>query len=174
MVPVGERVLARAGRGPSMGRWDQGEVEGHQGPIHRVSTSYGVYWCEADDLLPDSPRRQELLVKGTPVWALWLDGRWYPGTVSGIEGPLRQISFDDGDRMWMEARSLAVMVIQSSAPHLGQSVIAPRWNGQYEAATVELAEGERYRVLFQDGDEAWFGVEDLKSLPPCPFHDQTG
>ena len=171
IIPVGERVLARAGRGPSMERWDRGEIEAHVGFIHRVATSFGVYWCEPDDILADSPRREELFVERARVWGLWLDGRWYPGTVDGIQGPLRHVTFDDDDRMWTEARNLVVMAVESPPPRVGKRVLAPRWDGQYDAASVEQTEGGRYRVAFEDGDEAWFGADDLKTFPPNPFLD---
>src|ERR1700761_8118603 len=72
-VPVGKRVVVRPGRGPSMPLWTTGEVIGHQGPLYQVNTRMGPYWCEIDDLLPESAEREEALGDGSRVWALWVD-----------------------------------------------------------------------------------------------------
>ena len=171
LIAIGARVLARAGRGPSMLRWDKGEVQAHQGMIHRVETPYGTCWCETDDLLPDSPARAGGLTQGTRAWGLWLDGRWYPGTIDAIEGPLRRMVWDDGDIMWIETRTIVLMAVPAPPPQSGKEALAPRWDGRYESATVEQAEGRRFRVVFADGEEAWVAKEDLRTSPPNPFLD---
>src|SRR5207249_12274148 len=66
-VPVGTRVLARPGRGPSMLFWEAGEVQSHADFLHRVHTPSGDYWCELDDLLPDSAERAQMLAPDTRV-----------------------------------------------------------------------------------------------------------
>jgi hypothetical protein len=154
-----------------MGRWDRGEVQAHVGPVHRVETAFGTYWCESDDLLVDSPRREELLVPGARIWGLWLDGRWYSGAVDGVQGPLRHVAWDDGDRMWIEARNLVLLSVEPPPPQVGRRVLAPRWDGGYEPGTVEQVEGEKFRVVFADGEDVCLAAEDLQTFPPCPFLD---
>jgi hypothetical protein len=153
-----------------MGRWEPGEVKEHVGPIHRVETAFEDYWCEADDLLAESARRNDLLVMGTRVWGRWLDGFWYAGTIAGVQGSLlRRVEWDDGDNMWTENRNLVVMAIQAVTVDVGKVVLAPRWDGRYESAKVESVEGHRFRVVFEDGDEAWAGEEDVRTFLPNPF-----
>src|SRR5262249_30826209 len=90
-LPVGTAVVARPGCGPSMFIWLAGEVTGQDGALHQVRTASGTYWCELDDLLPDLPGREQHLEDGERVWALWLDGRWYPGTIDRCQGRLRHV-----------------------------------------------------------------------------------
>ncbi|MBI4605857.1 MAG: hypothetical protein HY721_28155 [Planctomycetes bacterium] len=170
-VPIGVRVLARAGRGPSMDRWEPGEVVAHVGPVHRVETRHGVSWCESDDMIPESPQRQALLVPGARVWALWADGRWYPGTVDGVQGPLRHVTWDDGDSMWLEAGHAVVMALDASPARVGARVLAQRWDGEHQRGTVEQRDGDRFLVAFSDGEEAWVPAGDIKADPPSPFLD---
>ena len=172
LVPPGTRVLCRAGRGPSILRWDPGEVTGHIGKVHRVETSFGVCWCEADDLLPDSEKRRKLLEAGARVWARWPDGRWFPGTIDAIEEPLRHVTWDDGDSMWIEASHAVLMPVESAEIAPGRQVIASRWDGERQLGIVEEEEGSGlFRVRFLDGEEASVSGGELRSLPPNPFRE---
>ena len=143
LIPVGARVLARAGRGPSMSCWEKGEVTAHVGKVHRVETSYGVFWCEMDDLLVESPERLSGLTIGARVWALWVDGRWYPGTIDGSEGSLRHVAWDDGDNMWLEASHAVPMRGPAEEAAVGARVIARRWDGRCSLRSLDslVAEG---------------------------------
>lgn len=170
-VPVGTRVVARPGRGPSMIVWLTGEVVGHEGSVHQVKTPSGTYWCEANDLLAETPERERALVEEARVWALWLDGRWYPGTVDRCQGRLRHVTWDDGDAMWLEATHLVLLAAEAGAPEIGNVVVAQRWNGEYQPARVEQADGDSYRVTFPDGEEAWVSEGELSTFPPNPFRE---
>jgi hypothetical protein len=155
-----------------MSRWDRGEVHGHLGAIHRVETAYGTFWCEAQDLLADSPERESRLVLGARVWGLWIDGRWYPGTVDGEQGSLRHVTWDDGDSMWTEARNLVLRVASRRAPRVGDHVLAHRWDGHDAMGTVEEEEGGRVRIAFADGEEGWVPAESARVYPSNPFLDE--
>ena len=151
--------------------WMTGEVAGHQGQIHRVATRSGDYWCEAEDLLPDSPERARELTPGSRVWALWLDGRWFPGTVDAVEGTLRHVTWDDGDSMWLEGHQVVLLVKEKQAPEVGTVVVAQRWDGDFQPARVEAEEDGQFRVVYPDGEEAWVDEEKLQTFPPNPFRE---
>jgi hypothetical protein len=168
-VPAGTKVVARPGQGPSMAVWFPGEVTAHQGALHQVTTRAGDYWCEVDDLLPASEEREPALAHGVRVWALWLDGRWYPGTVDGCQGSLRHVRWDDGDRMWLPAGHAVVLAAEPDGPQVGQVVMAPHWNGEVQPARVEQEEDQRFRVVFADGEESWVSGDELQTFPPNPF-----
>ncbi|HXG10525.1 MAG TPA: tudor domain-containing protein [Gemmataceae bacterium] len=171
LIPVGTQVVARPGRGPSMFIWLAGEVAAHEGPLHLVRSATGNYWCEADDLLPDLPGREDALTDGARVWALWLDGRWYPGTIDGRQGRLRHVTWDDGDSMWLEPGHIVLLVAEAGEPEVGTVVVAPRWNGEHQLARVEQQDGDRFRVVFSDGEEAWVCGDELATFPPNPFRE---
>jgi hypothetical protein len=169
-VPVGTAVVARGGRGPSMNRWDPGEVMAHCGRLHQVAAGSIRVWCEIDDLVPAWPERD--LAVGNRVWARWLDGLWYPGAIDAAEGPLRHVAWDDGDQMWLEPQYMVTMAVEAEAPEVGISVMARRWNGEYEAAVVEEKTGARFRVRFiSDGEAATLSGDELYTFPPNPFAD---
>lgn len=170
LLPVGTQVMARPGRGPSMMYWEHGEVVAHAGPLHRVRMNLGEFWCELDDLVPASPERERSLGDGARVWARWLDGRWYPGTVDGRQGPLRHVTWDDGDAMWLDPLFM-VLLVKEGTPQVDTIALAPRWDGEYQPARIEQQEGVRYRVVFQDGEEAWVTADELRTLPAYPFLD---
>jgi hypothetical protein len=169
MVPVGTRVAFRFGRGPSMPFWTTGDVVAHQGKLHQVSTKTASYWCEVNDLMPESPVREQGLKDGTRVWALWLDGRWFPGVIDACEGPLRHVAWDDGDQMWLEAYQMVVMAADARSPEEGDIVLAKHWNGDVQPARVEQRDGARFKVVFRDGEESWLPGDDLTTFPPNPF-----
>lgn len=149
--------------------WSTGEVVGHQGFLHKVATPTAAYWCESDDLLPESPVRDRVLNEGTRVWALWVDGRWYPGVIDGQQGSIRHVTWDDGDAMWLEPHHIVLLATSGGVPMEGAIVLAKHWNGQMMPARVEQRDGARFRVIFQDGEEAWVPGDDLTTFPPNPF-----
>ncbi len=151
--------------------WERGEVQGHLGVLHRVGISYGVYWCEAEDVLPDAPEREMLFTEGARVWALWVDSRWYPGTIVAVQGPLRRVLWDDRDSMWMEARNMVLLAAPAGAPKVGERVLARRWDSSTDSGTVEEEDGGRCRVVFSDGEESWVPAEQVSALPVNPFVD---
>jgi hypothetical protein len=152
--------------------WMTGQVAAHQGTLHRIETRSGSYWCESDDLVPDAPQRIAALSDGTRVWAHWLDGRWYPGTIDGLEGPLRHVTFDDGDAMWLDAYQTVLLAVEPQPPEEGAFVVAKHWEGDFRPARVEEQDGARYKVLFQDGEEGWLPGDDLYTFPPNPFQER--
>ncbi len=151
--------------------WMIGEVMAHQGRLHQVKTRSGDYWCEPDDLLPESAEREQALLDGTKVWALWLDGHWYPGMVDDCQGPLRHVTWDDGDSMWIDAYQAVVQAAGAEPPSVGGVVVAKRWDGEYQPAQVDQRDGARFHVVFRDGEEAWVPGDDVYTFPPCPFQD---
>ncbi len=171
MVPVGARVAARPGRGRSMTIWVVGEVTEHLGRLHLVRAREGDYWCELDDLLPESPRRDRELEEDGRVWALWLDGRWYPGRIDGREGRVCHVIWDDGDAMWLDSVNVVPLSLEYAPPRVGNVVAAPRWDGEYQAARVEQCDEGNCRVVFGDGEESWVSADDLSTFPPNPFLD---
>lgn len=171
-VPIGTKVVFRFGRGPSMVFWTTGEVVRHQGKLHEVSTRSSSYWCESADLLPPSQERDADLAEGTRVWALWLDGRWFPGVIDGVEGTIRHVAFDDGDAMWLETHQMVVLTAEAEELDEGATVLAKHWNGEVQPARVEQRDGSRCQVVFQDGEEAWVETADLTTFPPNPFGDE--
>lgn len=172
IVQLGATVLARHGRGPSVSYWERGEVRSHVGAIHGVETRHGMYWCEARDLLADSPQRDALVVASARVWGLWVDGRWYPGMVVAVEGPLRRVRFDDQDSQWMEARNIVVMATRHEALDVGAQVVALGWDGRRKPGVIEeVGDGGLYRVTFEDGEDAWVNSGDLEVEPQNPFLD---
>jgi hypothetical protein len=154
-----------------MNVWLTGQVVGHEAGLHQVRTASGTYWCEPDDLLPDLPGRERDLEDGDRVWALWLDGRWYPGTIDRCQGRLRHVTWDDGDAMWLEPGHLVHLIHEAGAPEVGSVVVAQRWNGAYQPARVEQQDGDSYRVVFADGEESWLAADDLSTFPPNPFRE---
>ncbi len=171
-VAVHAPVAARPGRGPSLLFWSAGEVVERQGPLYKVKTRAADFWCDGFDLLAESAERTRRLQDGTRVWALWLDGRWYPGTVDGVEGRLRHVTWDDGDALWLEPWQLVLLVREAGPPQVDTVVLAPRWDGAYQPARVEQQDGRRYRVtFFSDEEEAWVEREELRTFPANPFHD---
>jgi hypothetical protein len=153
-------------------RWMTGEIVAHQGPLHKVKTASGeCYWCEHDDLVPEAAEREPLLQDGTKVWALWLDGRWYPGTIDGLQGSLRHVTWDDGDNMWIEAYQAVVQAAPAEPPTVGAVVLARKPEGNYQPARIDERNGPRFHVVFADGEESWVPGDDVYTFPPSPFHD---
>jgi hypothetical protein len=169
VVPIGTIIVARPCRGPSKIAWEQGKVTAHVGRIHQVTTQFRQFWCETMDLLPESARRAEALTPDTRVWAMWLDGRWYPGRVDDAEGPLRHVTWDDGDAMWLDANTVVPLVVESGKAKEGALVLAKRWDGDFEPARVKEVTAEEVCVIFSDGEETWVSADEMQSFPPCPF-----
>jgi hypothetical protein len=171
-LAVNTLVAARPGHGQSMLFWSAGEIVDRQGPVFKVRTRAMEFWCDASDLIGEDPERTRRLADGTRVWALWLDGRWYPGTVDGLEGRLRHVTWDDGDSMWLEPSQMVLLVREAGPPQVDTVVLAPRWDGEYQPARVDQQDGRRYHVVFfSDEEEAWMEREALRTFPANPFHD---
>jgi len=169
-LPNRTRIVSRLGRGPSMSYlWMPGEVVAHQGLLHLVRANGNNYWVELDDMLADAPEREQRLRRGTRVWALWVDGRWYRGQVDGAQGALRHITWDDGDSMWLECGMIVPEVVQAQTPQIDTVVLAPRWDGDVQPGRVEGQNGSQFRIVFPDGEETWASEEELAVLPPNPF-----
>jgi hypothetical protein len=173
LVPIGTRVAFRYGRGPSMPFWSTGEVSGQQGRLYQVKTRHDAFWCELDDLVPESADRDDLLREGTRVWALWIDGRWFPGIIDAEEGRIRHVIWDDGDAMWLEPHQIVVMAAESGVPKEGTVVLTRHPDGDMQPARVEAREGMRFRVTFRDGEEKWVPGDDITTFPPNPFDFQS-
>jgi hypothetical protein len=164
-------VVARPCRGPSRIAWEPGTVTAHVGRIHQVTSQARQFWCETIDLLPESPRRGEALTPDTRVWAMWLDGRWYPGRVTDAEGPLRQVTWDDGDAMWIDGNTAVPLIVEAGRAKTGSLVLAKRWDGDFEPARVKEVTDEEVCVTFADGEDAWVSEDEMQSFPPNPFSE---
>ena len=84
---------------------------------------------------------------------------------------MRQVLWDDGDRMWLDAYQVVVMVSKSTTPTEGSLVLAKHWRGDIQPARVEQQDGMRFRIVFRDGEEAWLPADDLTTVPPNPFDE---
>ncbi len=87
---------------------------------------------------------------GDRVLVLWEDAFWYPGTVTAVDGNVLTINFDDGDVA--TADSERVNKLDWGA---GDKVEC-RWpfNNQNYPGTFVKVEGEKVRIVFDDGDKA--------------------
>ena len=88
--------------------------------------------------------------KGDRVLVLWEDAFWYPGTVEKVDGNVLTINFDDGDKA--TADSERVNKLDWGAG----DKIECRWPGDNKnyPGTFVKVEGEKVRVVFDDGDKA--------------------
>jgi len=120
-------------------------------------------------MLPEAPEREKQLRRGMRVWALWVDGRWYRGLIDGVQGSLRHVTWDDGDSMWLECGMIVPEVVLAQTPQVDTLVLARRWDGEVQPGRVEGQNGERFRIVFPDGEEIWASEEELAVLPPNPF-----
>lgn len=114
---------------------------------------------------------------GQKVYARWTNYKYYPGHVKNV-GPDDVISvlFDDGD-----TRSYYVTdnngVILDVAPNTDSVTLYTRviafWPGtvRYYSATVTKIdeEGGRYYVKYDDGDEGWVDLSQMRILPWWAF-----
>lgn len=171
MLPIGTALLTRGGHGPSMTVWEEGEVRAHRGPLHEIVTQHGMCWCDLDDVLPFSVAREQKLVIKARVWARWLDGRWYIGTIDGTQDGFRHVHWDDGDAMWLKAGHAVLLAPSSGQPRQGSSVVAPRWDGERQAAIVLERENGLLRIGFGNDEEAWVAEDEVQTCPENPFLD---
>ena len=118
-----------------------------------------------------------LTAVGQKVYARWTNYKYYPGHVKNV-GPDDVISvlFDDGD-----TRSYYVTdnngVILDVAPNTDSVTLYTRviafWPGtvRYYSATVTKIdeEGGRYYVKYDDGDEGWVDLSQMRILPWWAF-----
>ena len=119
-----------------------------------------------------------LTAVGQKVYARWTNYKYYPGHVKNV-GPDDVISvlFDDGD-----TRSYYVTdnngVILDVAPNSDSAVtlytrVIAFWPGtlRYYSATVTKIdeEGGRYYVKYDDGDEGWVDLSQMRILPWWAF-----
>jgi len=54
--------------------------------------------CLKEIIVPDIIPRKMSVLPGKKVLAQWSNGRFYPGIVSGINGDVYNINFDDGEK----------------------------------------------------------------------------
>ena len=154
-----------------MNRWDDGKVVAHQATLHRVETRYAGFWCEPKDIFPLGDRPEAFAKREQRVWAWCLDGRWYPGAIAARQGPLGYVQWDDGDAMWLEIARVVHLTLQAGPPTPGQFVLAPRWDGDVQYGRVEQIDDDRVEVAFNDGERAWYDVDEVKTFAPNPFND---
>ncbi len=55
--------------------------------------------CSTSVIVHDVVSRKTCVLPGKAVLARWIDGRYYPGTVSVINGDIYNINFNDGDKV---------------------------------------------------------------------------
>lgn len=110
-----------------------------------------------------------ILLVGDQVLARWTNNLYYRGHVSSFPSPTEiKILFTDGDRITHRVED-GTAVIADEAPatvHVRQHVLAT-WSKKdkyYIGFIIDMASSV-YKVLFDDGDEAWYNLRDLRVLP---------
>jgi hypothetical protein len=91
------------------------------------------------------------LKKGDRVWAPWMGGVLFVGTVAGIRNEEAEIHFDDGDKGWVRLDQLSPFEARE-----GMRVMS-RWKmgQQYFPGVVTKVSGNRVYIHYDDGDEEW-------------------
>lgn len=101
----------------------------------------------------------ELFTPGRRVLARWgSDGYWYPGTVQQLEAARCQVRFDDGQVAWLGKDGVALIQIYRGL----RIEVDFRRRGRYFPATIQRVDGERMRVLYDDGEEEETTVSCLR------------
>lgn len=88
--------------------------------------------------------------KGDRVLALWEDAFWYPGTVQSVDGNVVLIYFDDGDKATVDSERVNKLDWGAG------DKVECRWptNGINYPGTFVKVEGEKVRIVYDDGDKA--------------------
>lgn len=96
--------------------------------------------------------------KGDRVLVLWEDAFWYPGTITAVDGNVVTVHFDDGDVA--TADSERVNKLDWGA---GDKVEC-RWPYDHKnyPGTFVKVEGEKVRIVYDDGDKADLTVGDCR------------
>ena len=108
---------------------------------------------------------------GDHVIARWKNNHYYGGKIASIS-PTRKsvgILFDDGDEITHPLGDVTA-VLPDKKPNFIKyydHVIAP-WKGsykQYIGFVIEMRPNGTFKVLFDDRDEAWYTINQVRILP---------
>ncbi|EDO31860.1 predicted protein [Nematostella vectensis] len=180
-VPIGARVIAAfEGRCHYYkGRVTQIDSTNPYAPRYHVTYDDGDKgWVNCDKVRLLPMRADEV---GTRVYARWTNGQFYLGTVERV-GHKIEIKYDDGDRIAHDPSDITAAVILDSTPNPGSvgrgTRVIAAWPGKekYYLGTVDAVNKDQmyepqYHVKYDDGDESWVTVNQLRVIPapgPAP------
>jgi len=116
---------------------------------------------------------------GSNVWAKSFNGDYYRGQVTALSEKV-YIKFEDGDTIAHDRSDNDCVVFDMdpnpSEIEIGSKVIA-HWSGLSAMlpGKVEKKEGDKYFVLYDDGDKAYNRIQQLRILkPPLYFGPGSG
>jgi hypothetical protein len=112
------------------------------------------------DRPPVTPGSLRNAKTGDRVWAPWEANVLFVGVIEQVERFEAHVAFGSGQRGWVR--------IEQLAPYekpLGLRVFARRSQGQYAVTTIDQVDGERIRVLYDNGDREWTTPDALAC--PC-------
>ncbi|XP_065053913.1 band 4.1-like protein 5 isoform X2 [Rhopilema esculentum] len=116
---------------------------------------------------------------GSNVWAKSFNGDYYRGQVTALSEKV-YIKFDNGDTIAHDRTDEECVVFDMdpnpSEVEIGSKVIA-HWSGLSAMlrGTIEKKEGEKYFVLYDDGDKAYNRIQQIRILkPPLYFGPGSG
>ena len=106
----------------------------------------------AEPVKINSPRLSlDSIRAGDRVWAPWLAGGYFVGTVDRIQGDEAHIHFDDGDQGWVRLDQITPCEIVVGLRILG------RWKmgNQYFPGVIDKVVAEKIHIVYDDGDKEW-------------------
>lgn len=116
---------------------------------------------------------------GSYVWARAMNGDYYKGVVTALTDKVH-VKFDDGETISHE-RCDEEALVYDMAPNVNEIKIGTRviahWSGvsAYLPGAVTKIEGNKYHVLYDDGDRSSVRLEQMRILkPPLYFGPGSG
>jgi hypothetical protein len=153
----GERVMCRRKGGRDFYTGQIAALDGEKVQVlyddgKTETTSVRLLRLRRDEWLPVNPAL--MVHAGSRVLGQWFDLFWYPGTVLTMNGKRLHIAYDHGS----QGLATPDQVKPFNLP-IGTRVLCRRRGGpQYLPGTVKELEGNRLRVVFEDGVEEWLPV----------------
>jgi hypothetical protein len=174
VVPIGHKLLCRRGKGrnyyPATVREFKSDVQVEYEDGTREWTTLAAirFPCAsigpATEMVSAMSRPLADFHPGDRVWAPWMSGVLFVGTVDRIQEPEVHIHFADGDHGWVRLEQLIPFRLPVGLRVMG------RWrmgNAYYPGVVAEV-QGERVYVQYDDGDREWTKPAAL-ALPCEPF-----
>jgi len=99
-------------------------------------------------------------IVGNRAFAYWeADQYYYPATITQVEGDDIYIRYDTGEEEWTNSDYLAEMKVA-----VGDEVES-KWSqdGEYYTAQVTAINGEQVHVVYEDGNEEWTSINNLRT-----------
>lgn len=111
-----------------------------------------------------------ILLDGDRVLARWTNNMYYRGHVEPIFHTMEtEVLFTDGTRIThLDEDKTAIIADESPAKvDVRQHVLVTwtRWKDKYFIGFVIDKTSSEYKVLLDDGDQAWYKLQDLRVLP---------